>query len=137
MTGAQIGSLLNALAVSGAAKIAAPIRHSAIKAGAAIIAGHLALAGVGCITAAIWIFTVPYFGAAGAALTAAACLFLVGLLVIGIAAWTLRANSKPVAAVPKLQMPLILNQLFVEQKGALLVAALVAGMMAAQSQRKR
>ena len=134
MIGAHLGALLNALAKNGVAKIAAPVRNSAIKAGAAIFAGLLALAAIGCVTTAIWIFAVPYLGAAGAALIAAAYLLLAGLGVIGIAAW---AASKPVAANPATQTPLIMNQLFVEQKGTLLMAALVAGMMAAESQRKR
>ena len=76
----------------------------------------------------------PYLGAAGAALIAAAYLLLAGLGVIGIAAWT---ASKPIAANPATQTPLIMNQLFIEQKATLLMAALVAGMMAAESQRKR
>ena len=85
----------------------------------------------------LWIFTAPYLSAAGAALISAAYLLLVGLIVVGIAAWNLRAASKPTATSNPTQTPLILNQLFVEQKGTLLMAALVAGMMAAESQRKR
>lgn len=134
MTGAHLGALLNALAKNGVAKIAAPVRNSAIKAGAAIFAGLLALAAIGCVTTAIWIFAVPYLGAAGAALIAAAYLLLAGLGVIGIATWT---ASTPIAANRATQTPLIMNQLFVEQKATLLMAALVAGMMAAESQRKR
>ncbi|MEP6828557.1 MAG: hypothetical protein ABJA10_10840 [Aestuariivirga sp.] len=117
--------------------MAAPVRQGAIKAGAAAAAGLLLLAAVGCVTAAIWIFAAPYLGAAGAALIVAAYLLLAGLGVIGIAAWNLRTVVGRTAATPASPAPLILNQLFVEQKGTLLMAALVAGMMAAESQHKR
>ena len=137
MTGAHIGTLLNGLASNGAAKMAAPIRQVAIKTAAALLVGFLVLAGIGCVTAAIWIFAVPYLGEAGAALIAAAYLLLAGLIVMGIAALVLKNRAKPVAANPVQQIPLIMNQFFSEQKGTLLMAALVAGVMAAESQRKR
>ena len=137
MIGAQLGVLLNMLAKNGVAKMAAPVRLGVIKVGTALAAGLLALAAIGCMAAAAWIFTEPRLGAAVAALVAAAFLLLAGLAVIGIAAWNIRPLAKPGIANTATQTPLILNQLFVEQKGTLLIAALVAGMMAAESQRKR
>ena len=137
MLGAQVGKLLGLCVRSGAANIAVPIRREAIKAGVALIAVLLALASVGCVAAAIWMFAVPYVGSAGAALISAACLSFAGLLTIGISVLVLKKETKPVFGNLAAQTPLIMNQLFAEQKGALFVAALVAGMMAAESQRKR
>ena len=62
MVGAHIGALLNTHAKNGASRMAAPIRHGAIEAGAALLAGFLALAGIGCVTAAVWIFAGAIFG---------------------------------------------------------------------------
>ena len=137
MLGDQVGKLLSSFVRSGAANMAAPVRHGAIKAAAAIFAGLLALAAMATVAFSTWIFAMPYTGAAGAALVAAAYLLLAGLAVIGIAAWTIGNEMKPVAANPTQQIPLIMNQFIKEQKGTLLVAALLAGMMAAENQRKR
>lgn len=117
--------------------MAAPIRHGTIKAGAAVFAGLLAMAAIGCVAAAIWIFTVPYVGMAGAALITAAYLLLAGMVVMGIAVLIVQNEAKPVGANLNQQIPLIMNQLMKEQKGTLVAAALVAGMMAAENQRKR
>ena len=136
MLGDQVGKLLSSFVRSGAANMAAPVRHGAIKAAAAVFAGLLALAAMGTVAFAIWIFAMPYTGAASAALIAAAYLLLAGLVVIGIAAWAIQPEVKPIAANPAQQIPLVMNQFIKEQSGALLVAALVAGMMAADNQRK-
>ena len=137
MLGDQVGKLLSSFVRSGAANMAAPIRHGAIKAAAAIFAGFLALAAMCTVAFAIWVYAIPYTGAAGAALIAAAYLLFAGLVVIGIAAWAVGNEVKPVTANSTQQIPLIMNQLIKEQKGTLLLAALVAGMMAAENQRKR
>ena len=137
MFGAEVGKLLGSCARSGAATIAVSVRREAIRAGAALVAGLLVLAAVGCVAAAIWIYAVPYVGLAGAALISAAYLLFAGLMTIWISASVLKKETRPVAANLAAQTPLVMNQLFVEHKGTLLVAALVAGMMAAESQRKR
>ena len=137
MLGAQVGKLLGLCVRNGAATIAVPIRREAMKAGAALVAVLLALAAAGCVAAAIWIFAVPYVGSAGAALISAAYLFLAGLMTFLISTSVIKKETRPVAENLAAQTPLIMNQLFVEHKGTLLVAALVAGMMAAESQRKR
>ena len=137
MLGAQVGKLLGLCVRNGAATIAVPIRREAMKAGAALVAVLLALAAAGCVAAAIWIFAVPYVGSAGAALISAAYLLLAGLMTLLISSWVLKKETRPVAENLAAQTPLIMNQLIVEHKGTLLVAALVAGMMAAESQRKR
>lgn len=137
MLGAQVGKLLSSYIRSGVATVAAPVRHGAIKAGAAVVAGLLVMAAIGCVAAAIWIYSVPYQGAAGAALIAAAFLLCAGLAVVGIASLAVRREAPPIVINSTQQVPLIINQLVKEQKGTLLVAALVAGMMAAENQRKR
>lgn len=137
MLSAQVGKLLSSCVRTGAANITAPVRQGAIKAGAALFAGLLAIAAFGCVTAAIWIFAVPYVGLAGGALIAAAYLLFAGLAVVGMVAWIIQKQTRPIAPNPAEQISPIINQLFKEQKGTLLVAALVAGIMAADNQRKR
>ena len=137
MLGDQVGKLLSSFVRSGAANMAAPVRHGAIKVAAAIFAGFLAFAAMGTVAFAVWIYATPYTGAAGAALIAAAYLLFAGLVVIVFAAWAVGNEVNPVAANSPKHIPLIMNQLIKEQKGTLLVAALVAGMMAAENQRKR
>ena len=134
---AQVGKLLGLCVRNGAATIAVPIRREAMKAGAALVAVLLALAAAGCVAAAIWIFAVPYVGSAGAALISSAYLLFAGLMTFLISTSVIKKETRPVAENLAAQTPLVMNQLFVEHKGTLLVAALVAGMMAAESQRKR
>ncbi len=137
MLGSQIGNILISAARNGAANMVAPVRYGAIKACASISAALFFLAAIGCVTAAIWIYAIPYWGEAGAALLAGGFLFLVGMTVLGVGSIVLKQPVRPNGIRQTEQIPPILNQAFKDQKGAMLLAALVAGMVASESQRKR
>jgi hypothetical protein len=137
MLGAQIGNILITSARNGAANLAAPVRIGVIKASASFAAGLFFLAAIGCVTCAIWIYAIPYWGEPSAALIAGGFLFLMGMTVLGIGSLVLKRSVRPVVTQQTDQLPLIMNQIFREQKGAFLLAALIAGVVASENQRKR
>jgi hypothetical protein len=104
----------------------------------ASLAAVSAIAAGGCAAAALWLYAIPHVGAAGAPLVAAGGLliFCVVLMIVarGILHYRRRAYSS--AAVPGLQLEEVLR-LFSENKGTVLLAALVAGLAAGNSGRKR
>jgi hypothetical protein len=97
-----------------------------------------AIAAGGCAAVALWLFAIPYVGAAGAPLVAAGGLlvFCVVLMIVarGILHYHRRAPSS--AAAPGLRLEDVLR-LFSENKGTVLLAALVAGLAAGNSGQKR
>ncbi len=138
-----MGSLLK-LALSA---LAASSRSSAIAAFtgrmAAVVllsglAGLLAIAAWGCACAALWIALIPALGPAGAPLVvAAACLVFAGVL--AFVAWFVMRRRRPRPG-DGLQLEALLAQaerFFNDHKGAALLAAVIAGMIAANSGRKR
>lgn len=137
MLGLQIGNILNSVVRSGAENIAAPVRYGFIKTGASLAAGLFFLAAIGCATTAIWIYAIPYWGEASAALIAGFVLFLIGMMVLGIGKLVLKQPVRPVTVRQSDQVSLMMNQIFKDQKSAILLAALIAGMVASESQRKR
>lgn len=137
MIASQIGSMLISAARSGASNLAVPVRYSFIKASAIFAAGLFFSAAIGCLTSAIWLFSIPYWGQPNAALIAGAFLFLVGIAVLGIGSLVLKQVARPLAVRQTDQVPLLVNQIVKDQKGALLLAALVAGMVVSENQRKR
>ena len=101
------------------------------------LAAVLMVAALGCAAAALWIFTLPALGPVGAPLIVAATLST-ATLGLAIAAWLiLRRNRHPpggaTAPGSLLSEPLLSGamRLFNDHKGALLLAAVVAGMTAA------
>jgi hypothetical protein len=137
MLGSQIRNMLISAFRGGAANIAAPVRYGIIKASASFVAGLFFLAAVGCLTAAIWIYTIPLWGGPGAALIAGGFLFLIGMIVLGIGSLMLKKQVRPVFVRHTDQVPLMMNRIFKDQKNSILLAALVAGMVVSESQRKR
>jgi hypothetical protein len=108
---------------------------------AAALCASLAAASViaagGCAAAALWLFAIPHVGAAGAPLVAAGgllvfCVILI-LVVRGILRY--RQSAPRSAAAPGLRLEDALR-LFSENKGTVLLAALVAGLVAGNSGRK-
>ncbi len=86
----------------------------------------------GCAAAGLWMFTLPYVGPAGAPLVVAAALSIL-ILGLAVAARLILRHGRPGSdAVPAPQLPqLLLSEaahLFNENKGAALLAAVVAGM---------
>jgi hypothetical protein len=137
MYGAIISAVL-AGARTGAADMAASARRSAIISLIAIVAAVLAAASIGCGLAALWIFSVPRLGPSGAALGAAGCLLVVCLAVLGLGLFILKRHRRP---RPSVALPESLlaeaARIFVNDKGTMLVAALVAGLVAGYDSRKQ
>jgi hypothetical protein len=137
-----MGSLIKlatwALIESGRAGSArAATSRIAVVALCAGLAGVLVVAALSCAAAALWIYVLPSLGPVGAPLAVASVLSTL-MLILALAAWlVLRRNrARPGAAMAP---QLLLSQavrLFNEHKGAVLVAAIVAGMATANSGRK-
>lgn len=104
----------------------------------ASLAAVSAIAAGGCAAVALWLFAIPYVGAAGAPLVAAGGLlvFCVGLMTVarGIVHYSRRAPRS--TATPGLRLEDALR-LFSENKGTMLLAALVAGLAAGNGGRKQ
>ena len=108
----------------------------------AVLATALAIASVGCAVAALWVFVLPEVGPVGAALIAAAALLLLCLSLLAIIRSILRRRPAPLptavatsAAVPALLIAEA-SRLMIENKGAALLAALLAGATAGSLSRK-
>ena len=103
----------------------------------ASLAAVSALAAGGCAAAALWLFAIPHVGAAGAPLVAAGGLLAFGGVLVVVARGILRYRraTPRSSAAPGLRLEDALR-LFSENKGTLLLAALVAGLVAGNSGRK-
>ncbi len=115
---------------------AATIRMTAAAICAAF-AAVLILAALGCAATALWIFTLPALGPVGAPLIVAAALSSVTLS-LATAAWLIMRHSRRrlgAGAAPQLLLSEA-TRLFNEHKGAMLLAAVIAGMAAANGGRK-
>ena len=106
------------------------------------LATAFAAAAVGCAITALWVFVLPEVGPVGAPLIAAAALLLLCVPLFVIARSLLRRRSPrlPATAVPDVALPALLmtqaSRLLEENKGAALLAALLAGVTAGGLARK-
>lgn len=104
------------------------------------LAVSFGLAAIVCGAIAFWTFAVPYLGSLGAILVIAG-VFLVACLVLAWVAYT-QTRSKPKPPIPAIspqsaeQLLAQGLQIFKEHKGAVLMAALVAGMMTGNAERR-
>lgn len=125
---------------AGGAGIAA--RRMTAAAWCVTLATAFATAAVGCAVTALWLFVLPEVGPVGAPLIAAAALLLLCLPLLAIARSVLRQRSAPAPAiaVPGVALPALLiaeaSRLMEENKGAALLAALLAGATAESLNRK-
>jgi hypothetical protein len=96
------------------------------------LAAVLTLAMLGCLTAALWIFALPSLGAAGAPLVAAGALSAV-IVSLVTAAWLITHQGwrRPANAAAPHFLLSEATRLFNDNKGSMLLAAVVAGMAAA------
>jgi hypothetical protein len=111
-------------------------RKAAFDAGLAVVAALMALAGIGCAIAALWLLLAPMIGAAGAALAASAVLMLAG----GMVLWARRllARQRPAVARDHQDQPDLAEaalKTFSANRMVLLLGALAAGAAAAEAQR--
>lgn len=101
------------------------------------IAGGLGCAAMGFAIAGIWVYLEPEIGSASASLVVAAILLAGCGVAIGIISYLCRATPRP--AAPQVDLKAITDeasQLVRNHKGALLLAAFVAGLLA-NDQAKR
>jgi hypothetical protein len=101
------------------------------------LGGVLALAALGCAAVSLWNYALPSLGPVGAPLVVAAALSITAL-VLALASWRILCRRRPAPGVD-MAPQLLLNEarrLFGEHKSAMLLAALIAGMAAANSGRK-
>lgn len=95
------------------------------------LAGVAAMAAVGCSLVALWTVVVPRLGPAGAALILAGTLALLCLALLALAFALARRGQRGPGLEANAEASLqAAAQLFKEHKGALLLAALVAGLSA-------
>ncbi len=101
------------------------------------LAAVLMLAALGCAACALWIVALPSLGPVGAPLVAAAGLSLV-TLILGMTGWRIvrQGRQRPAITVAPEFLLSEATRLFSEHKGAVLLAAIVAGMAAASGGRK-
>lgn len=101
------------------------------------LATVLMLGALGCAVTALWIFMLPFLGPIGAPLIIAAAL-LVAALIMAAIVWLVGRHDrrKPdLAMAPQLLLSEA-TRFFSEHKGAVMLAALVAGMAVANGGRK-
>ena len=138
-----MGSLLKfALSALATSRVSSALGAFTGRMAAAALLGGCALllaaAAWGCACAALWIALIPSLGPAGAPLVVAgACLLLAGIL--ALVAW-LAVHRRRARPVDGLQLDAVLTEagrLINEHKVAALLAAALAGMLAASNGRKR
>lgn len=110
-------------------------------AGAVLCAGFMMMffvAALGCGVAALWIYALPVVGPVAAPLVAAGALLVACLILMAIARGLLsrKRSASGSAAVPELILAEV-TRLFKEHKGSVLLAAFIAGLVAANGSRAR
>jgi hypothetical protein len=104
----------------------------------ASLAAVSVIAAGGCAAAALWLFAIPHVGAAGAPLVAAGGLLVFCVVLMAVARGVLRYRRRAPSSTAAPELPLgEVLRFFSENKGAVLLAALVAGLAAGNSGRKR
>jgi hypothetical protein len=107
-----------------------------------VLAAAFATASAGCAVTALWVFVLPEVGPVGAPLIAAAALLSLCLSLLAIirSIWWRRRASLPAGAAPAADIPAELitevSRLVHENKGAALLAALLAGVTAGSGGHK-
>ena len=97
-----------------------------------------ATAAIGCAVAALWIYATPYVGPFGAPLVAAGALLAV-CLGLALAARRLlrRKRAAPRSAAEPARLLAEATRLFKDHRGSILLAALIAGTVAAKGIRRQ
>ena len=137
----QIGGLIRLAVMAlvktgGSRNIAAAAARISAAALCAISIVVLATAAIACTVAALWIYALPYVGTAGAPLVAAGAL-LATCLVLALAVQRLLERKRAALRSPMDPETLLAEagRLFKEHKGSILLAALIAGAIAANGRR--
>lgn len=129
---------LVALGQVGLARGGAAAARFSIAALCGVLAGFAAMAAVGFSLSALWIVVLPRVGPAGAALVLAAVLTFLCVVLLALACVVVRrGRQKSRAGTDAEASRLAVTQMFTEHKGAMLMAALVAGLQAGAGPRDR
>jgi hypothetical protein len=105
----------------------------AIVAGAAFVASLSAMAAIGCALWALWVYALPFAGPVGAPLIVAAVLLAVCIAALSAARQALRPDMRRSIRAQALSGASLGQEaaaLFKDKKSALLLSALLAGVMA-------
>ena len=103
---------------------------------ATAVAAICGMATVACALTALWIYALPHVGAVGAPLIVAGALFVMSLTVYTLIRHAMRRRpAQPPTGVTIELLRAEATSLFREHKGAVLVAALVAGLLAGRNER--
>jgi hypothetical protein len=122
------------LATGGVDHLQATITRLVVVALCATLAAVMMLGALGCLAAALWIYTLPSLGPVGAPLVVAAALLVVTLILVGIACRVRRPGGRKAAAAGSLAPEIA--RILKDHKGTVLLAAALAGMAAASGRRK-
>lgn len=113
----------------GLARGSAAAGRVSIAALCGVLAGFAAMAAVGFSLSALWIVVLPRVGAAGAALVLAAVLAVLCVVLLALGYVIVRrGRQKPRTEADAEASLLAVAELFKEHKGAMVLAALVAGL---------
>ena len=111
----------------------------AVVAGATFIASISAMAAIGCALWALWVYALPMAGPVGAPLIVAAFLLAICLAALAAARQSLRPRRRHMRAQSLSSAGASLSHeasaLFKDQKSALLLSALLAGVVAGSSRK--
>jgi hypothetical protein len=109
----------------------------AIVAAAAFVASLSAMAAVGCSLWALYVYALPHAGPAGAPLIVAAVLVAVCIAALASASMSLRPRRRSirVESVSAASLNHEVSALFKDQKSAILLSALLAGVVAGSSRK--
>jgi hypothetical protein len=126
------------LATGGVDHLQATITRLVLVALCAALAAVMMLGALGCLAAALWIYTLPSLGPVGAPLVVAAAFLIVTLILVAVACRLRRPGWRKAAAAPAAGASLApeIARLLKEHKGTVLLAAAIAGMAAASGRRK-
>jgi len=126
------------LATGGVNHLQATITRLVVVAACAALAAVMMLGAIGCLAAALWIYTLPSLGPVGAPLVVAAALLILTLILVAIACRIRRPGRRKAAAASSAAASLApeIARILRDHKGTVLLAAALAGMAAASGRRK-
>jgi hypothetical protein len=109
----------------------------AVVAVAAFIASISAMAAIGCALWALWVYALPHAGPVGAPLIVAAALLAICIAALAAASMSLRPRRRAirVQSVSAASLNQEVSALFKDQKSAILLSALLAGVVAGSSRK--
>lgn len=109
----------------------------AILAAATFVASISAMAAIGCSLWALWVYTLPLAGPVGAPLIVAAALLAICIAALAAARQSLRPRRRGMSAqtLTSASLSREASALFKDQKSALLLSALLAGVVAGSSRK--